>query len=274
MTEDEAETVAAHAAQCVWGARRSWGPVMRYGRLFTPGTDVGGGHPMIPAWAGKNAYRRAVESGLVYAEGYARRPSGITHYSAWCLEGETVVDPGFREPGTAYFGVALRSGFMRRFHDAQRSDHGSDMFSYVFIGPYEEMRPPLDPAADIVAGLGRDIPSRVRDWALTADRPPGADRVAPDWVLDELLRFPERGHLSTQPRRPRPRSSRRPGTNGARLGPMDAVQFGPREDLGYRRPPSPPPSKTYGAGACPKCCSSTPSSPKALLSATSTCSPR
>lgn len=171
-----------------------------------------------------------MDSGLLYAEGYARRPSGITTYSAWCLEGETVVDPGFREPGTAYFGVALRPGFVRRFHDARRSDDGSDMFSYVFIGPYEEMRPPLDPAADIVAGLGRDIPSRVRDWALTTDRPPGEDRVAPDWVLDELLRLPEREHLSIQPRRPRPRSARRPGTNGARLGPMDAVQFGPRED--------------------------------------------
>ena len=40
MTEDEAETVAALAAQCAWGA-------------------------------GKNAYQRAVDSGLLYAEGYA-----------------------------------------------------------------------------------------------------------------------------------------------------------------------------------------------------------
>lgn len=68
---------------------------------------------------------------------------------------------------------------MRRFHDAQHSDDGSDMFSYVFTGPYEAMGPPLDPAAGIVADPGRDIPPRVRDWALTADRPPGADRAAP-----------------------------------------------------------------------------------------------
>jgi len=190
MTGDEAETVAALAAQCVWGARRSWGLIMRYGRLFTPGTDAGGGYPMIPAWAGKNAYRRAMDSGLLYAEGYTCRPRRIHIRSAWCLDGETVVDPGFSERGTAYFGVALRSGFVRRVHDAWRCDDGSDMFQYVFIGPLEELRPPPDPATDIVAGLGRDIPSRVRDWALTAGRPPGENRVAPAWVLDELLRFP------------------------------------------------------------------------------------
>ena len=191
MTGDEAETVAAIAAQCVWGARRSWDLMMRYGRLFTPGTDVGGGYPMIPAWAGKHAYRRAMDSGLLYAEGYTCRPPGIHIRSAWCLDGETVVDPGFGEPGTAYFGVELRPGYMRRFHDAQRSDDGHDMFMYVFIDPLEWMRPAPDPATDIVADLGRDIPSRVRDWALTADRPPGQDRVAPAWVLEELLRFPD-----------------------------------------------------------------------------------
>ena len=120
---------------------------------------------------------------------------------------------------------------MRRFHDAQRSDGGSDMFRYVFIDPYEEMRPPLDPAADIVAGLGRNIPSRVSDWALTAVRPPGADRVAPAWVLDELLRFPEQEHFSAQPWRPRPRSARRLDIHGARLGPVDAIQFGPRQSI-------------------------------------------
>ena len=72
------------------GARSRWAPVVRYGRVFTPGTDAGGGNPMIPAWAGKNAYRRAVDSALLYAEGYTCRPSGVTSYSAWCLDGETV----------------------------------------------------------------------------------------------------------------------------------------------------------------------------------------
>ena len=192
MTEDETETVAALAAQCAWGARSSWDLMMRYGRLFTPGTDAGGGYPMIPAWAGKNAYQRAMDSGLLYAEGYTCRPPHIHKRSAWCLDGETVVDPGFSEPGTAYFGVPLRSGYVRRAHEASRSDDGQDMFMYVFIGRHEELRPPLDPATDIVPGLGRDIPSLVRDWALpAAPRDDVADRVAPAWVLDELLRFPE-----------------------------------------------------------------------------------
>jgi hypothetical protein len=69
MTEDEAETVAALAAQCVWGRRSRWDLIMRYGRLFTPGTEVGGGaHRVGPLYAGRNAYQRAMDSGLLYAE--------------------------------------------------------------------------------------------------------------------------------------------------------------------------------------------------------------
>ena len=41
---------------------------------------------------------------------------------------------GKHEPGTAYFGVPLRSGYVRRVHEAWRSDEGHDMFMYVFIG--------------------------------------------------------------------------------------------------------------------------------------------
>jgi hypothetical protein len=194
MTEDEATIVALLAAKCAHGARsRGILTTMRYGRLFTPGTDVGGGYPvvLIPAWAGKNACRRAMDSGPLYAEGYARHANGITHSSAWCLDGDTVVDPGVSEPGTAYFGVALRPGYVRRVHESQRADDGSDMFSCVLLELRGQFNPPLDPAADIVPELGRDIPSRVRDWALTAELPPGSDPVAPAWVLDELLRFPE-----------------------------------------------------------------------------------
>jgi hypothetical protein len=191
MTEDEAKTVARLAAHCVRGGRSRWGLVMRYGRLFTPGTDVGGGYPMIPAWVGKNAYRRAMDSGLRYAEGYACLPSGIVHSWAWCLDGETVVDPGSSEPGTAYFGVALRSDYVRRVHEAQRYDDGSDGFQSVFLPGREETNPPPDPASDIVGDLGRDIPSWVRDWALNAAPPSGGDPAAPAWVLDELLRFPD-----------------------------------------------------------------------------------
>ena len=57
VTEDEAKAVAAVAVQCVtWGGWRRWSPVMRYGRLFTPGTDVGGGaYPMSSDYVGRNA---------------------------------------------------------------------------------------------------------------------------------------------------------------------------------------------------------------------------
>jgi hypothetical protein len=194
MTEDEATTVAELVARCVWRGRGRGGHlalIMRYGRLFSPGTDAGGGALlMIPAYAGKNAYQRAMARGLVYAEGYARVGRGIVTTSAWCLDGETVVDPGFSQPGSAYFGVALRSDYVRRAHEARRLDDGGDGFMGVFSPPHEEMDPPLNPAADIASDLGRDIPSAVRDWALTAPTPVGGGRVAPAWVLDELLRFP------------------------------------------------------------------------------------
>jgi hypothetical protein len=164
---------------------------MRYGRLFTPGTDAGGGtYPMKSDYAGRNAYPRAVDSGLLYAEGYACGARGmrVPVNWAWCLDGETVVDPGARQPGTAYFGVALRPGYVRRVHEAQRNDDGSDGFTWAFTR-HERENPPLDPAADIVLALGRDIPSSVRDWALTSERHPGRATAPPAWILDELLRF-------------------------------------------------------------------------------------
>jgi hypothetical protein len=192
VTEDEAKAVAAVAAQCVtWGGWRRWGPVMRYGRLFRPGTDVGGGpYPLRPDYAGQNACPRAADSDLPYAEGYACFPRGM-HVPlnwAWCLDGETVVDPGARQPGTAYFGVALRPGYVRRVREAQRNDDGSDGFRWA-LTRRERENPPLDPAADIVLDLGRDIPSSVRDWALTSERHPGRAAEPPGWILDELLRF-------------------------------------------------------------------------------------
>jgi hypothetical protein len=192
MTEDEAKAVAAVAAQCVtWGGWRRWSPVMRYGRLFTPGTDVGGGaYRLSTDYAGRNAYPRAVDSGLLYAEGYTCRPRGmrIPAKWAWCLDGETVVDPGAKQAGTAYFGVPLRAGYLRRVHEAQRNDDGSDGFTWAFTRRERE-NPTLDPAADIVLDLGRDIPSSVRDWALTSERHPGRASEPPAWILDELLQF-------------------------------------------------------------------------------------
>lgn len=49
--------------------------------------------------------------------------------------------------------------------------------------------PPLDPGTDILAGVGREIPASVRDWALTAERHPGGTYPPPAWVMEELLTF-------------------------------------------------------------------------------------
>jgi hypothetical protein len=79
---------------------------------------------------------------------------------------------------------------VRGVQETRREDDGGDGFIGVFMIPAEEINPPLDPGTDVVPGLGRDIPPRVRDWALTAESRRGGDPVAPAWVLDELLRFP------------------------------------------------------------------------------------
>ena len=136
MTEDEALAVAEVAAQCLtWNGWRRWEPVMRYGRLFTPGTDAAGGRGMSPDRAGRKAFRLAVDSGLLYAEGYAGYPQtwGLSSFWAWawCLDGETVVDPAATRAGTASFGVALRSQYTRRVHAALRGDDDSEGFRWA-----------------------------------------------------------------------------------------------------------------------------------------------
>jgi len=190
VTEEEAQLVAAVAAQRVtWGKERA--PVMRHGRLFTPGTDAGGGEfPMIPAYACKNGYRKAVASGLLYAEGWVLRPPRrILVHAGWCLDGQAVVDPGFTEPAAAYFGVALDPDYMRRVQESDHDDDGNDIFMGVFHPYRERYGPPLDPISDIAGSLGRDIPASVRDWALTSEPRRVREEGAPAWVLEELRRF-------------------------------------------------------------------------------------
>ena len=186
--------MAAVAAQCLtWSGWRRWEPVMRYGRLFTPGTDAVSDRAKAiqPMHAGREAYRMAVDSGLLYAEGYATylRRGGVppTPWAwAWCLDGETVLAPPAIIQGTAFFGVALRPQYMRRVHAAQCGDDGGEGFLWAFTRGDREI-PPLDPATDITLDLGRDIPPSVREWALTAERHPGPARRPPDWVVTELL---------------------------------------------------------------------------------------
>ena len=144
--------MAAVAAQCLtWSGWRRWAPVMRYGRLFTPGPNaVAGLRGRDPA-PGRKAYRLAEDSGLLYAEGYAvyQQPAGRVTWawaSAWCLDGEIVVDPAGRRQGTAFFGVALRPQYVRRVHAAQRGHDGSEGFRWAFTRGDRE-NPPLDPAA-------------------------------------------------------------------------------------------------------------------------------
>jgi hypothetical protein len=95
--------------------------------------------------------------------------------------------------GTAFFGVALRPQYLRRLHAAQRGDDGGEGFWWAFTRGDREI-PPLDPATDIALDLGRDIPSSVREWALTAERHPGPARRPPDWVVTELLGARPVGH--------------------------------------------------------------------------------
>jgi hypothetical protein len=193
MTEDEARAVAAVVAESLtWSGWRRWEPVVRYGRLFTPGADAvsSSGEVTLQACAGREACRMAADSGLLYAEGYATylRSGGVPPFPwawAWCLDGETVVAPPTSIEGTAFFGVALRLQYVRRVHAAQRGD-GGEGFRWAFTRGDGEV-PPLDPAADIVLDLGRDIPASVREWALTAERHPGPARRPPEWVIDELF---------------------------------------------------------------------------------------
>jgi hypothetical protein len=187
MTEDEAKAVAEFAALCVWDSMDHWRPIMRYGRLFTPGTTAGGPDP-DPDHLAANAYRLALDKGLLYAEGYIRFSAGFAGYCAWCLDGETVVSPGFRVPVTAYFGVALRPDYVRRVYEArQRYRAGDDGFRWVFQPRHEVINPPLDLTADIVGDLGRGIPSRVREWAVTTRHPSGSLPEAEAWLREELL---------------------------------------------------------------------------------------
>jgi len=187
VTEEEVQLVAAVAAR---KRGKALAPIIRHGRLFTPGTHAGGGElPMIPACACKNGYRKAVASGLVYAEGWVLRGRRILVHAGWCLDGQTVVDPGFTEPAAAYFGVALDPDYMLRVQESDHDDDGDDIFTCVFHPDRERFGPLLDPASDIVGPLGRDIPASVRDWALTSEPRRAREADPPAWILEELRRF-------------------------------------------------------------------------------------
>ncbi|HEY0932710.1 MAG TPA: hypothetical protein VGD91_03120 [Trebonia sp.] len=203
MTEDEAKAVAEFAARYVGDAMHHLAPIIRYGRLFTPAADASGPDRTLEPWRGRGASRLAMGSGLLYAEGYARLSVGIATDWAWCLDGEAVVERGSRVPFTAYFGVALQPDYVRRVRAArQRYRAGDDGFTWVFQPRHEAINPPLDPGTDVAGGLGRDIPSWVRQWALTAELRPGDHLAAEAWLLEELLGSP--GVRAPRPPAPAP----------------------------------------------------------------------
>ena len=109
---------------------------------------------------------------------------------------------------------------MRRVYEAQRGDDGEG-FWWAFTRGDREI-PPLDPAADIALDLGRDIPSPVREWALTAERHPGPPRRPPGWVVEELLGG-RRSRVPPAMTRLTACSSRPPATPGTRHGALRAV---------------------------------------------------
>jgi hypothetical protein len=185
VTEDEVQLLATG----LFGETETWEQVIRYGRLFTPGTALPDVRSRRPVYSQRNAYEHSEATGQLYVEGFAWH--GFSYRTrGWCLDGEgddvVVVEPTFAQLGTAYFGVVLRPEYMRRAYNIFcRDDDGS----YNFRGVYTHFSdcPKPDPDVDMVHGLGRDIPASVREWALTAVVPRrGPQPEPPDWILDEL----------------------------------------------------------------------------------------
>ena len=70
----------------------------------------------------------------------------------------TIADPKFRQPRTAYFGVALRTGYLQRIHEAQRLDDGGDGFQRVFLFPYYERSLARSQASTLILTSARTFP--------------------------------------------------------------------------------------------------------------------
>jgi hypothetical protein len=160
---------------------------MRYGRVFAPGVEVAGGVP-IPAMSGRNAYAHATAAGLIFAEGYAITASGIVYPQAWCLDGDTVVDPTHARENGAFFGVAVTPQFLHRLHELNRDDDGGDGFRGMLDANNHAGFHP-DPATDLLLGAGREVPAWIREWSLDDEPEPGGPhRVNPPQDIIERLR--------------------------------------------------------------------------------------
>lgn len=193
VNESEAVLIAWVAAQCrTMRGRERHGPIMRYGRVFAPGVEVGGGVP-IPAMSGRNAYAHAVATGLIFAEGCAITASGIVYPQAWCLDGDIVVDPTHARENRAFFGVAVTAQFLRRLHELNRYDDGGDGFRGMLDANNHAGFHP-DPATDLLLGAGREVPAWIREWSLDdGPEPGGSYRVNPPQDIIERLRREDSG---------------------------------------------------------------------------------
>lgn len=103
VTEDEAKAVAEFAARYVENAVHHLAPIIRYGRLFTPGADASGPDRTLEPFRGRGASRLAMDSGLLYAEGYVRlaRASQPTGRGAWTARPSWSEGPACRSPRTS-----------------------------------------------------------------------------------------------------------------------------------------------------------------------------
>ena len=164
---------------------------------------------MIPANACRNGYRKAVASGLVYAEGWALRSRRILVHAGWCLDGQAVVDPGFTEPAAAYFGVALDPDYMRRVQESDHDDDGNGMRGRSHIqsacrGQASRVSTTSGGLAGRAGGARRSGPGRTAAAGPARQSPSSVTRPTTTWWSPGRVHRLDRGS--------RPRSARRPGS--------------------------------------------------------------
>jgi hypothetical protein len=94
--------------------RSSAGWLLEHGRHWTPPASRGVARPGSPKQCYRNAAMLALaESCLVYCEGFAVAHFPVEH--AWCVDRVgRVVEPTWHCPGSEYFGVPIRTAYLRK----------------------------------------------------------------------------------------------------------------------------------------------------------------
>jgi len=101
--------------------RSAAGWLLRHGRNWTVPRGQGVDPPGNPRECYRNAARLALaESQLVYCEGYAVAHFPVEH--AWCVDiSGQVIEPTWPRRGGEYFGVPIRTVYLRRTLSAQQA---------------------------------------------------------------------------------------------------------------------------------------------------------